>query len=60
MGFTGGLIAVVIAVVLMFLLKAKNGVEKPFARNWMALIGVTMTIMVLFIGGVAAVLTDWP
>jgi hypothetical protein len=60
MGFTGGLIAVVISVVLMFLLKAKNGVEKPFARNWMALIGVTMTIMVLFIGGVAAVLTDWP
>jgi len=60
MGFTGGLIAVVIAVVLMFLLKAKNGIERPFARNWMALITVTMVIMILFIGGVAAILTDWP
>jgi uncharacterized protein YhhL (DUF1145 family) len=60
MGFTGGLIAVAIAVALMFWVKAKNGVEKPFARNWMALIAVTMLIMILFIGGVAAVLTDWP
>jgi hypothetical protein len=59
MGFTGGLIAVAIAGALLFLLKARNGVEKPFARNWMALIGVTMAIMLLFIGGMAAVITNW-
>jgi multisubunit Na+/H+ antiporter MnhB subunit len=59
MGFVGGLIAMAIAVVLLFLLKAKNGVEKPFARNWMALITATMAIMVMFIGGLAAVLSNW-
>lgn len=58
MGFTGGLVAVAISVALMVLLKAKNGVERPFARNWMALIAVTMAIMILFIGGIAAVLTN--
>jgi hypothetical protein len=31
----------------------------PFASKWMALIGATMLIMVLFIGGVAAMLTSW-
>ena len=60
MGFTGGLVAVAIAVALMFLLKAKDAVEKPFARSWMALISATMMIMILFIGGLAAILTNWP
>ena len=59
MGFTGGLIAIAVAVGLLFLLKAKNGVERPFARNWMALVGVTMSVMVLLIGGVAALITNW-
>jgi hypothetical protein len=56
MGFTGGLIAIALGAVLLFLVKAKNDVAKPFAQNWMALIAVTMAIMLLFIGGLAAVL----
>ena len=56
MGFTGGLVAIALGAALLFLVKAKNGVEKPFARNWMPLIGVTLLIMLLFIGGLAAML----
>ena len=56
MGFTGGLIAIALGAVLLFLVKAKGGVERPFAQNWMALVGVTMTIMLLFIGGLAAMI----
>ena len=59
MGLIGGLLAMAISVLLMFLAKARSGVERPFARNWMALISVTMVIMILFIGGIAAVLTNW-
>ncbi|TMJ02617.1 MAG: hypothetical protein E6G97_12380 [Alphaproteobacteria bacterium] len=60
MGFTGGLIAIALAVGLTLLLKARGLEEKAFARNWMALVGVTMGIMLLFIGRVAAVLTNLP
>ncbi len=58
MGFTGGLIAIAVAVALTLALKAKGLEEKPFARNWMALVGVSMAIMLLFIGGLAAVITN--
>ena len=59
MGLTAGIVALIVALVATFLLRAKNGEEKPFARSWMALVGVTMTVMALFIGGVAAVITNW-
>jgi len=59
MGVTGGLIAIALAIGLTFLLKAKGLEEKAFARNWLALVGVTMAIMLLFIAGVAAVITSW-
>ena len=59
MGFIAGLIAIAVAILATFLLRAKNGLEKSFARNWLALIGVTMAIMTLFIAGVAAVITNW-
>jgi len=59
MGVTGGLIAIALAIGLTIFLKAKGLEEKPFARNFMALVGVTMAIMLLFIAGVAAVLTNW-
>ncbi|MGB9364774.1 MAG: hypothetical protein WCE79_02045 [Xanthobacteraceae bacterium] len=59
MSFTGGLIAIAAAVALTLALKARGLEEKSFARNWMALVGVTMGIMLLFIGGLAAVLTNW-
>ena len=60
MGFTAGVIAVAAAIALMFFVKAKNGVERPFARNWMALVGVTMTFMMLLVVGVASIITNWP
>ena len=60
MGFTGGLIAVAVAVALTLALKARGLEEKAFARNWMALVGVTMIIMLMFIGGIAAVITTGP
>jgi len=44
----------------MFALKARGLDEKPFARNWMALISVSMGVSVLFIGDVAAVITNRP
>ena len=56
MGFTAGLISIALAAILLFFVKAKDGVEKPFAGNWMSLVGVTMTIMLLFIGGLAAMI----
>ena len=59
MGFTGGLIAVAVAVGLLLAVKARNGEERPFARSWMSLVGVTMVIMVLFIGGLAAIITTY-
>ena len=59
MGFTGGLIAIALAVGLMFALKAKGSEERAFARNWMALVSVTMIVMLLFIGGVAGLITNW-
>jgi len=59
MGFTGGLIAIAAAVALTLALKARGLEEKAFARSWMALVGVTMAIMLLFIAGVAAVITNW-
>ena len=59
MGVTGGLIAIALAIGLAFSLKAKGLEEKPFARNFLALVGVTMLIMLLFIAGVAAVITNW-
>jgi len=59
MGVTGGLIAIALALGLTFFLKAKGLEEKPFARNFMALVGVVMGIMLLFIAGVAAVITNW-
>ena len=58
MGFTGGLVAIAASVVILLLAKAKNGVEKPFARNWMALVAVTMTIQILFMGGISLLLTS--
>lgn len=60
MGFAGGLIAIALAIGLIFALKAKGLEERAFARNWMALVGVTMGIMLLFIGGVAGVISNWP
>ena len=54
MGLTGGLIAIVLAVGLTIVCRARNGEERPFARNWMALVGVTMAVMTLFIAGLAA------
>jgi uncharacterized membrane protein len=59
MGSTGGLILIALAIGLLFALKAKGLEEKAFARNWMALVGVSMGIMLLFISGVAAVITNW-
>lgn len=59
MGFTGGLIAIAAAVALTLALRAKGLEEKPFARNWLALVGVSMGIMLLFIGGLAAALSNW-
>ena len=60
MGFTGGLIAIAAAIAVMFFLGPVNGVERAFARNWMALVGVLMFVMMLFIGGIATVITNWP
>ena len=60
MGFTGGVIAVAAAITLMFFAKAKNGVERPIARNWMALVGVTMSFMLLLVVGIASIITNWP
>jgi len=59
MGVTGGLIAIAVAVVLTLALRPKGLEEKAFARNWMALVSVSMVIMLLFIAGVAAVITNW-
>ena len=59
MGFTGGLIAIAVAIALTLALRPKGLEEKPFARNWMALVSVSMLIMLLFIAGVAAVITNW-
>jgi hypothetical protein len=56
MTFTLGLAAMAAAVILVFVLKPKNGVERPFVRNWLALITVTMTIMGLFIVGIVSIL----
>lgn len=57
MGYTYGLAAIVAAVGLTFILRPKNGEERAFARNWLALIGVTMTIMLLFIVGIILIMT---
>lgn len=59
MGFTGGWIALAAAIGLLLALKARGLEEKPFARNWMALVSVTMAIMLLFVGGIAAVVSNW-
>jgi hypothetical protein len=56
MGYTYGLAAIAAAVTLTFILSPKDGVERAFARNWLALIGVTMGIMVLFIVGVILII----
>jgi hypothetical protein len=55
MTFTLGLAAMAAAVILVFILKPKNGVERPFVRSWLALITV-MTIMGLFIVGIVSIL----
>ena len=48
------------AVVLTLALRPKRLEEKAFARNWMALVGVTLAIMLLFITGLAAMRTgEW-
>ena len=52
--------AIAAAIAVIFFLRPVNGVERAFARNWMALVGVTMAAMMLFIGGIAAVITSWP
>ena len=59
MGFTAGLIAIAAAIAVKFFLRPGNGVERAFARTWMALVGVTMAAMILFIGGIAAVINSW-
>jgi hypothetical protein len=56
MGFTYGLAAIAAAVTLTFVLRPKDGVERAFARNWLALIGVTMSIMLLFIVGIILII----
>ncbi len=58
MTFTLGLAAMVAAVILTFILKPKNGVERPFVHSWLALITVTMTIMGLFIVGIVSILAS--
>jgi hypothetical protein len=59
MGTTGGLIAIVASIAILFFCRPKNGVERPFVRNWMALVGVTMVVMMLFVAGIAAIITNW-
>lgn len=60
MGFIGGVVAIAAAIAVVFFLRPRNGVERPFVHNWMALVGVTMLAMMLFIGGIAAIITSWP
>ena len=60
MGITGGLIAIVLAVALLWAGKPPRGMAvRPIFESWMVLIGFTTVVMVLFIGGVAAVITNW-
>jgi len=59
-GVTGGLIAIVLAVALLWAGKPAKGMAiRPIFESWMVLICFTTVVMVLFIGGIAAVITSW-
>jgi len=53
-----GIIAILLSACLLYSLKAKDGVERPFARNWVALVAATMLVMGLFVGGAAALIVS--
>jgi hypothetical protein len=58
MTLIGGIAAVALSACLLFYFKARNGVERPFARNWILLIGAVMLVMSLFIGGAAGIFSS--
>jgi heme/copper-type cytochrome/quinol oxidase subunit 2 len=60
MGITGGLIAIVLAVALLWAGRPPKGMAmRPILESWMVMICFTTVVMVLFIGGIAAVITNW-
>ena len=59
MGFTGGLIAMAVAIVMMIFGRPRHGEARSFVRPWLPLVSYSMTVMVLFITGLAAVITGW-
>ena len=58
MGVTSGLVAMAIAVLMVVIGKPRGGEPRAFVRPWMPLVSYSMIVMLLFIGGIAAVLTS--
>jgi hypothetical protein len=61
MEFAGGLISIAVAIALVWFGKPPKGSAevRPIFRSWPVLITFVSAVMVLFIGGVAAVITNW-
>ena len=53
-----GISAILLSACLLHRFKARDGVERPFARNWVSLVAATMLVMSLFVGGAASLIVS--
>ena len=61
MGITGGLISMAIAVALLWIGKpAKGATQRAIFESWPILVGFVILVLLLFVGGAAAVITNLP
>jgi len=60
MGVSAGLIAIVAALALLWLGRPPRGSDiRPIFQSWLMLVGFETLVMLLLVGGVAAVITNW-
>ncbi len=59
MGKVEGLVAIAVGVVLLLVARPRSDEVRPFLRSWPVLVGYIMLIELAFIGGIAALITNW-
>jgi hypothetical protein len=60
MGFTGGIILLAIAIVMIYFGRARKGEVLPILQVWIVGQLYTMTAMTVGVFGVAAIIVNWP
>jgi hypothetical protein len=60
MGFIGSLVVLAVAAALLFFGRGRGGDVLPIFQNWLVATLFSVTILILFVGGLMGVIQTWP